>query len=131
MKHGKEAEDLGKMRFVTILLIVVFAVACPLTALAGTMTYWDEASRNMVLVSNGLWAGVFDLTGWTNIEFKFVANDQWTSANWGDDNPTNTIVPLRDIADSFGANIMATGAFASIPTEADDGGSISSMSRAC
>ena len=42
MKHGKEAEDLGKMRFVTILLIVVFAVACPLTALAGTMTDYDN-----------------------------------------------------------------------------------------
>lgn len=85
-------------------------------AVAGTMTYWDEAARNMKLVSNGLWATVIDLTGWTNIEFKFVANDQWTSANWGDDNPTNTVIPLVDIADHFGANILATGAFASVYT---------------
>ena len=83
MKHGKEAEELGKMRFVTILLIVVFAVACPLTALAGTMTDYLESKKIYIAAAacmaaynsrpGSLAVAAFEQEGWRIEPFKQVS----------------------------------------------------------
>ena len=88
-----------------------FASAFSNMAVAGPFTYWNESARNMRLVSNGLWAGVIDLTGHTNIEFKFVANDHWAFTNWGAAGQTNVAMPVSDTAAPQGSNLMANGVF--------------------
>ncbi len=77
-------------------------------AVAGTFNYWNEASRNLRLVGDHQWSGTFDLTGWTNIEFKFVADDSWALINWGDNAAGSTTAPLNDTGDVSGANIALT-----------------------
>lgn len=76
----------------------VFASSYSNMAAAGTFNLWNEGARNMRLVADHLWAGVFDLTGQTNVEFKFVANDRWTFTNWGDNAQADFLPPLAGTA---------------------------------
>lgn len=93
-------------------------------AVAGTMNYWDEAARNMRLVSNGRWVAVLDLSGLTNTEFKFVANDQWTAGNWGDSAQAAATPPLSDVADPGGNNILLSGSLTGLFTFVFNEGSL-------
>ncbi len=85
-------------------------------AVAGTFTLWDEAARNMRLVAPHTWVWVTALGSLTNTEFKLVANDDWNMANWGETNQTDLEVPLTQIAESFGSNILLTNVTAGIYT---------------
>ena len=90
----------------------VFVSSFTNMAVAGTFSFWNEAARNMRLVSNFQWAAVMDLAGWTNIEFKFVGNDSWSLANWGDSNQLDFAVPFNQAAEfNVTNNILASGAF--------------------
>lgn len=83
---------------------------------AGTFNGWNEGARNMRLVSNHVWAAVEDLTGQTNVQFKFVANDQWNVTNWGDNAQAVLSPPILDIADGSGGNILLTGSLTGVFT---------------
>ncbi|HMO50937.1 MAG TPA: glycoside hydrolase family 31 protein [Kiritimatiellia bacterium] len=81
-------------------------------AVAGTFNFWNQRAANLRKVGPNQWAGVFDLTGWTNIQFKFVANDAWEVANWGDDNPISIVPPLLNRTGTLnGANIQLSGSY--------------------
>lgn len=87
----------------------VYATSYTNITVAGTFNYWNEATRNLSLVADHTWAGTFELSGWTNIEFKFVANGDWSLMNWGDLAQTNESVPIHDVADVSGFNMSVTG----------------------
>lgn len=79
-------------------------------AVAGTFNYWNQRAANMRRIATNQWGYVVDLTGWTNIQFKFVGNDAWEIANWGDNNPAGTTVPLTgQTTEASGANIALDG----------------------
>jgi len=80
-------------------------------AVAGNFTFWNEKANNMYLIGTNRWAYVGDLTGYTNIEFKFVANSDWGAGNWGDNLQANFVPPLSNQAFSSGANILLSGAY--------------------
>jgi alpha-glucosidase len=82
---------------------------------AGTFNNWNEGSRNMRKVTNHTWAAVLSLTNAVSNEFKFVANDSWTT-NWGDLNQSGQAVPISGTADSPGVNIVMTGVVAGLYT---------------
>lgn len=86
-----------------------FASAFTNIAVAGTFNFWNEAGRNLRLVTNHVWAGVFDLSGHSNPEFKFVANDQWFLGNWGDTGQSDFSPPLAQTAEFDGPDIFVTG----------------------
>jgi alpha-glucosidase len=87
----------------------VFTSAFASVSVAGAFNLWNEAARNMSLVSNGLWAAVEDLSGLTNTEIKFVANDQWAFTNWGAVGQKNPSLPIDHFADPLGSNIAVVG----------------------
>jgi alpha-glucosidase len=81
-------------------------------AVAGTFNFWNQRAANMRKVGPNRWACVADLTGQTNLQFKFVANDAWEAANWGDNDPASTVPPITNqLAESNGANIQLTGSY--------------------
>lgn len=80
-------------------------------AVAGTFTFWNEKADNMHLIGTNRWAYVADLSGYTNLEFKFVANNDWGSGNWGDNLQSVFVPPFSNQAFSSGANIQLTGAY--------------------
>ena len=84
-------------------------------AVAGTFNNWNEGDRNMHLVTNYTWAAVLELPGTNRTEFKFVANDSWTT-NWGDDNPAGWGPPLTGSAEASGENIVASNITAGLYT---------------
>ncbi|HMP74837.1 MAG TPA: glycoside hydrolase family 31 protein [Kiritimatiellia bacterium] len=75
-------------------------------AVAGTFTLWNEGAQNMRLVASSQWAFVTALDASPAVEFKFVANNNWGIANWGQNTPTNFTVPLAQTGDPDGANIV-------------------------
>ncbi len=77
----------------------VFASAYTSMAVAGTFTLWDEAALNMRLVASSQWAFVTALPASSNLLFKFVANNAWSSANWGETNQPSFAVPLAATAE--------------------------------
>lgn len=83
---------------------------------AGTFNFWNEAARNMELVANHTWVWVANLDAATNAEFKFVANDSWSVANWGETNQTIFSIPLARSAELFGSNIALTNVAAGLYT---------------
>ncbi|MBU0677751.1 MAG: DUF5110 domain-containing protein [Verrucomicrobia bacterium] len=87
----------------------VYASGYTNMALAGTLTLWNEGSRNMHLVTNHTWAIVLETDGIADTEFKFVANDSWSAGNWGDSDQSDSSTPLVQTADVSGANISVTG----------------------
>ncbi|HMP89621.1 MAG TPA: glycoside hydrolase family 31 protein [Kiritimatiellia bacterium] len=81
-------------------------------AVAGTFNGWNQKANNMRLIGNHRWAYVVDLTGHSNIQFKFVANNDWGAGNWGDNLQTNTVPPIVDkLSSGSGANIFLTGSY--------------------
>jgi alpha-glucosidase len=79
-------------------------------AVAGTFTLWNQKADNMRLVADGRWVWVTDLTGHTNIQFKFVANNEWGAGNWGDNLLTNTVPPIiNQQGFASGANAFLSG----------------------
>ncbi|MBU1692855.1 MAG: DUF5110 domain-containing protein [Verrucomicrobia bacterium] len=82
---------------------------------AGTFNNWNEGSRNMRKVTNYTWAAVLTLPATNLVEFKFVANDFWTT-NWGDLNQGGQAIPVSGTADSPGINIVATNLAAGLYT---------------
>lgn len=85
-----------------------FASSYSNVAVAGTFTFWNEAARNMELVADHTWAGVLSLASATNAAFKFVANDAWTAANWGETNQASAVIPLAQTAEPWGGDIALT-----------------------
>ena len=77
---------------------------------AGTFNGWAPALTNMCLVDDHTWRGDITFTNQGAVEFKFAANGNWT-ANWGDDDPTQTAVPLAGIGEYGGENIAVTSTF--------------------
>ena len=52
-------------------------------SVAGTFNSWDPGANRLELISNRVWQGtVFLLTN--NVQFKFVANDDFGANNWGE-----------------------------------------------
>lgn len=95
----------------------VFASSFSNLAVAGTFTLWNEAARNMRLVTNFVWAAVLDLTGPTNLEFKFVADDQWTFTNWGDSAQGDFTPPLAQTAEpNTPSNVFLSGSYTGLFT---------------
>jgi len=79
---------------------------------AGTLNLWNEKADNMRKTASNRWTYVVDLTGHTNIQFKFVANNDWSVGNWGDNLLTNTIPPIMNQqAAGSGANILLSGSY--------------------
>jgi alpha-glucosidase len=95
---------------------VAHASAYSNLAVAGTFTFWNEAARNMTLVAPHTWVWVTALGSLTNTEFKLVANDDWTFANWGETNQSDAEIPLSQTAESFGSNIVITNLAAGLYT---------------
>jgi alpha-glucosidase len=86
-------------------------------AVAGTLNVWNQKADNMHKVGSNRWAYVVDLSGQTNIEFKFVANNDWGSGNWGDNLQSIFVPPMTNqLAFSSGANIQLTGAYEGVFT---------------
>jgi alpha-glucosidase len=77
----------------------VFASAYTSMAVAGTFTLWDEAAQNMRLVASSQWVFVTALSAATSHQFKFVANNSWGFANWGDTNQPAYSVPVLAVAE--------------------------------
>jgi len=84
-------------------------------AVVGTFNNWNEGSRNMRKVTNSTWAAVLTLPATNQVDFKFVANDSWTT-NWGDLNQGGQSIPVSGTADSSGINIIATNLAAGLYT---------------
>lgn len=81
-------------------------------AVAGTFTLWDQKADNMRRIASNTWGYVADLSGNTNVEFKFVANNDWGAGNWGDNLQTNFMPPLlNQLGFSSGANIKLNGSY--------------------
>lgn len=87
---------------------VVFSSSYTNLAAAGTFNYWNEGARNLRLVTNHVWAGAIALGDTTNVEFKFVANDAWTAANWGETNQSDIDIPVALTAEPGGEDIRLT-----------------------
>lgn len=85
-------------------------------AVAGTFTLWNEAAQNMRLVAPSEWAYVAELAATSRVEFKFVANNSWGAANWGDQSPSNYLAPLTSIGTTNGANIILSNVIAAAYT---------------
>lgn len=69
-------------------------------AVAGLFNLWNEAAQNMRLVATSQWACVLPLKAASTFEFKFVANNSWSAANWGINTQTLFSVPLAQIGDT-------------------------------
>lgn len=81
----------------------IFSTTYTNMAVAGHFNFWNQRAANMRKTATNQWGFVADLTGCTNVAFKFVANDAWEVANWGDGD-TNQIAELD------GADIILPGA---------------------
>ncbi len=75
---------------------------------AGDFNLWNEAAQNMRLVASSQWAAVLSLPAGTRQQFKFVANNSWAAANWGEANQTTFTVPIALTAETgyFNDNIV-------------------------
>lgn len=78
-------------------------------AVAGTFNGWAPALTNMCLVGDYTWRADLVFTNLPSIQFKFAANGGW-DANWGDNDQSQTVVPLTNTAESGGANIQGNAA---------------------
>jgi alpha-glucosidase len=85
-------------------------------AAAGTFNYWNEGARNLSLVNDHQWAGVIELGVASNVEFKFVGNDAWSAANWGETNQADLEPPLAQTAEMLGTDIRLTNVTAGLYT---------------
>jgi len=90
----------------------VFSSVYSNMSVAGTFTLWNQKADNMRRIASNRWALVADLTGNTNIEFKFVANNDWGSGNWGDNLQSNFTPPMNEqLGFDSGANIKLNGSY--------------------
>ena len=78
-------------------------------AVAGTFSDWAPAATNMCLVGDYTWRADLVFTNLLSIQFKFAANGAW-SVNWGDNDQSQTVVPLTNVAESAGGNIQGNAA---------------------
>ena len=78
-------------------------------AVVGTFNGWAPALTNMCLVGDYLWRGDVVLTNLLSIQFKFAANGAW-DVNWGDNDQSQTVVPMTNVAESGGGNIQGNAA---------------------
>ena len=74
-------------------------------AVVGTFNGWAPALTNMCLVADYVWRADVVFTNLLSIQFKFAANGGWT-ANWGDNDQAQTVVPMTNVAESEGGNIQ-------------------------
>lgn len=93
-----------------------FTSAYTSMAVAGPFTLWNEAAQNMHLVASSQWVFVTALAATSRVEFKFVANNSWSAANWGENTPTNFSVPLVQTGEFSGANIAISNVSAGVYT---------------
>lgn len=73
-------------------------------AVAGDFNGWNTSTDRMALVEDYTWQLDCVLTN-RRVEWKIAANNGWTT-NWGDNHPTNYVVPLLAAGDLSGANII-------------------------
>ncbi len=85
-------------------------------AVAGTFNLWNEAAQNMRLVSSSQWACVLALEATPKLEFKFVANNSWSAANWGLSTQPQFSVPLAGVGVSNAPNIVISNLSAGVYT---------------
>lgn len=71
---------------------------------AGTFNSWNAAAANMTLVDNYTWEWEATFSATSGVLFKFAADGSW-DANWGDDDPASTRLPLSGTGDWFGLDI--------------------------
>ncbi len=72
---------------------------------AGTFNGWLPGLTNMCLVDDYVWRGDVVFTNQSAVEYKFAANGNWT-ANWGDDDGTQTNLPQAGVGEYGGENIQ-------------------------
>lgn len=77
---------------------------------AGTFNDWNANLNNMTLIGDHTWEYIHNFANPTSgVQFKFAANGGW-GANWGDDNQTDTTVPINsETGNWYGANIQLSG----------------------
>lgn len=78
-----------------------FASSYNTMAVSANFNGWNTAARNMRLVGNHVWAGVFSVTNYNNARFKFAANDTWNT-RWGDSSQSNQNVPISETGSAGG-----------------------------
>ena len=68
-------------------------------SVAGTFNGWSTAAHQMWQIDTYKWQCTLDLTNAVGVEFKFVANQSW-STNWGEADQTDFDVPIiREVAE--------------------------------
>ncbi|MBU0677508.1 MAG: hypothetical protein KJ626_05270 [Verrucomicrobia bacterium] len=77
-------------------------------SVAGTFNDWNVFSNAMHLIGNGRWEAILSFDGVSGAEFKFAGNGAWFY-NWGDNNQTDTDIPISDAADAGGGNVIISG----------------------
>ncbi len=73
-----------------------------------TFNGWSTSDHAMALISNHVWRRDIYIPNGSGLEFKFVADDSW-SFNWGDNAQGSTTLPITDLADPSGGNIIIAG----------------------
>ncbi|HMP72249.1 MAG TPA: glycoside hydrolase family 31 protein [Kiritimatiellia bacterium] len=86
-----------------------FASSYTNMAVAGPFNFWNPGARNMRLVADHTWAWVGDFDGVAASEFKFVANNDWSEAEWGLASGNGSPLPLTGSLVANGLNIAFTG----------------------
>lgn len=95
-----------------------FASAYTSLAVAGTFTLWNEAAQNMRRVATSQWALVMEVPAAASHQFKFVANNSWAAANWGELNQADFSIPMAQTAELgfFDDNIVLSNVAAGVYT---------------
>ena len=76
---------------------------------AGTFNEWQPGLTNMCLVDDYAWRCDLVFSNLASIQFKFAANGAWT-ANWGDNDQSQTVVPMTNVAENGGGNVQGNAA---------------------
>ena len=76
---------------------VPFSSSFSTMTLAGTFNSFDPTLNNMTLIGDFTWQTTISINE-TDPEFKFVADGDWSNADWGDDSQSDVTVPITDEA---------------------------------
>jgi hypothetical protein len=76
-------------------------------AVTGPFRDWSSAT-NMQLIADYTWRCDLPVTNLSGVQFKFVANDSW-STNWGENDQGQLELPLSGTAEVNGGNVLLNG----------------------
>jgi hypothetical protein len=80
---------------------------------AGTFNGWNQLATNMTLVASNTWQGDLSIGSGTNFQFKFAANNNW-STNWGGTTSAQTL-PMTGVALlNSTTNILQSGGYSGL-----------------